>query len=420
MKIILTILSLILCTSIFSQKEIELFDISSYDAVAEHDDLRFLDESLKDVLVVGIGESTHGTKEFNQMNLKLFKYLVDVHDYNTLYLEDEFSICLSLDKYIKCDSECDSTSVKTLRNWPWCTNEMNQLLEWMKAYNKENRSNMLSIVGIDMQDSKSITASLNTILKDSKVDTISLPKAVKGSTEKTFNNYLKSFSNEKMIASFQNKINEIDKSQVDIYNKLLSDLSWNKLMLEKRRKYHLRDLGMGKNLVAHLEKNQEAKGMLIAHNGHLAKYSKGKKDEMKNYLLLGGFLDQELGKKFFYIMQDFDEGCFNAYHLIDNGNTKDINSYDLSPVCIEPGIENSIGAVLRNNKATMSYITEEDLFKLAEVKTLRKHSIGAVFRPEKKNPNQSSQFYFIEEEDNHFDACILHKKSSPTQLLKTE
>jgi erythromycin esterase len=416
-KYSIVFIALLLNTFTYSQSEISTIDILEYESLPNHTDLQFLDRALENVQLVGIGESTHGTREFNLIYLKMFKYLVENHNFNTLFIEGGIVPCSRLDSYVKCENNCDSLTASIFNYWVWNTHEMNDLIQWIRNYNKSHQTNKISIQGIDIQDAKSIFEELNLILKISKIDTIALPEIHEVYNEVQIDKYRLYFSNQTNIDTYKEKLKFIDKDKVDYYSILLEYLNWNKIVSSYPKRGHLRDLAMGKNILSFLEKNKEAKGMLIAHNTHLFKYNKGKKNEMKNFVYAGGVLDKALGEKYYCIMQEFDGGCFNAYQRMNGGSKNVVNNYELKEVCIEKSIDNTIGSTLRDESKIMTFIKEKDLFQLMGSKMIRFHNIGAVFNPQKKNSKQTYDFFYIDK--GKFDACIYHQHATATSFLKS-
>jgi erythromycin esterase len=99
-------------------------------------DLQPLKQLLKDVKVVGLGETTHGTREFFQLKHRLVEFLVTEMSFNAFALEASFSACQPINDYILY-GKGDRTTVLT-GQWyvVWDTEEMSDLLDWLRAYNQ--------------------------------------------------------------------------------------------------------------------------------------------------------------------------------------------------------------------------------------------------------------------------------------------
>ena len=85
---------------IFGQKEFKSINLSDSVNVIMPKYLKQLDEVFKAKRVIGLGEATHGTSEFTQIRLDLFKYLVENHDYTIFFLEADYSACSRINRYI--------------------------------------------------------------------------------------------------------------------------------------------------------------------------------------------------------------------------------------------------------------------------------------------------------------------------------
>ena len=99
---------------------------------AEFSDLKQLDSYFEGVKVVGMGESTHGTHEFFTMRHRMFKFLVEHHGFNTFFLEADYVVCKPIDNYIKTGEGDPAKLIDAIALWPWITQEMLDLVEWMK------------------------------------------------------------------------------------------------------------------------------------------------------------------------------------------------------------------------------------------------------------------------------------------------
>ncbi|WP_373497012.1 hypothetical protein [Aquiflexum sp.] len=70
------------------------------EAGNDFSDLLPLKKILQDVQIVGLGEATHGTKEFFQIKHRLMEFLVTQMDYTAFALEASYSDCQPINDYI--------------------------------------------------------------------------------------------------------------------------------------------------------------------------------------------------------------------------------------------------------------------------------------------------------------------------------
>ncbi len=119
------------------------------------DELRYFDD-LSRAQVVGLGEATHGTKEFFQMKHRLFKYFVEHFNHKVFAFEMDFSEALIFDEYVQTGKgDIEKLMKEKMFFWTWNTSEVKDLLVWMKDYNiGKAEKDRVHIFGIDCQTFK--------------------------------------------------------------------------------------------------------------------------------------------------------------------------------------------------------------------------------------------------------------------------
>ena len=128
-----------------------IFPIISAEATSQsNEDFLAFDSIFENKKIVCVGESTHGTHEFFTLRHRLFKYLVEKHQFNTFFLEADYGTCLRVNRYIHGEADSIHLVVKAIKLWPWITTEMEDMIEWMRIYNSKNEIK-LSFVGCDVQ-----------------------------------------------------------------------------------------------------------------------------------------------------------------------------------------------------------------------------------------------------------------------------
>ncbi len=118
----------------------------------DNQDLKVFD-NLKTVPIIGLGEATHGTKEFFEMKHRLFKYFVENFNHRVFAFEMDYGESLIFDEYVQTGK---GDLVQLMKDkmyfWTWNTVEVKNLLEWMKTYNQTKaESERIHIYGIDCQ-----------------------------------------------------------------------------------------------------------------------------------------------------------------------------------------------------------------------------------------------------------------------------
>lgn len=118
------------------------------------DELSILDE-IGNVKLIGLGEASHGTKEFFQMKLRVFKYLVENHGFKAFLFETDFVEGRILNDWVQWRRNDDVVMLMEdtmLFDWYWKTKEVKEVLEYIRAYNQnKSESDMIGFYGVDTQ-----------------------------------------------------------------------------------------------------------------------------------------------------------------------------------------------------------------------------------------------------------------------------
>ena len=99
-------------------------------------DLQPLKRILADAKVVGLGETTHGTREFFQIKHRLLEFLVTEMAFTAFVLEASYAACQPINEYV-LHGRGDRATVLTGQGYiPWDTEEFSEMLDWLRAYNQ--------------------------------------------------------------------------------------------------------------------------------------------------------------------------------------------------------------------------------------------------------------------------------------------
>jgi erythromycin esterase len=145
--------------------------LTSLVAGSGSEDLAALGKALDGVRVVGLGEATHGTREFFQLKHRLFEYLVTELGYSVLAMEASESAAPAVDAFVR-DGVGDAASVVAgLGFWTWRTEEVVALVEWMRSYNSGRpAAEQIGFVGIDPQRCAASVSVVREFLSESVPD----------------------------------------------------------------------------------------------------------------------------------------------------------------------------------------------------------------------------------------------------------
>ena len=101
--------------------------------------------------IIALGEATHGNKEFQQLKLEVFKKLVEEHRVHSFALEGDFGGCEEVNQYIHGGEGTLKEIVQKIGFQIYKTEEMMQLIEYIREYNDDAEEEQLNFYGFDMQ-----------------------------------------------------------------------------------------------------------------------------------------------------------------------------------------------------------------------------------------------------------------------------
>ncbi|GAA3848736.1 erythromycin esterase family protein [Streptomyces sedi] len=116
-------------------------------------DLDALGRMVGDAEVVGLGEATHGSREFFRMKHRVFRYLVEEKGFRTFSLELPWSSGVRLNEYVvegkgDLDEIAGEEFLGTYRAWN--NQDYRDLLTWMRNHNRRHPEDPVRFMGNDM------------------------------------------------------------------------------------------------------------------------------------------------------------------------------------------------------------------------------------------------------------------------------
>ncbi|RXM66811.1 erythromycin esterase family protein [Chryseobacterium sp. CH1] len=106
-----------------------------------------ISEHLKTHTIVGLGEGTHGTKEFNEIRSEVSKQLLSKNDFKIIAFESAYGDASFLNEAVNSDVDLNNALKKYITSI-WQTKEIYDLLTWIREYNKSHKDKVI-ISGFD-------------------------------------------------------------------------------------------------------------------------------------------------------------------------------------------------------------------------------------------------------------------------------
>lgn len=325
--------------------------ISSVDPTSSDSDLTFVDGLVGDAAILGLGEATHGSSEFQKIKHRVFRYMVEHKGVTAFGLEAQIGRCQAIDHYVLTGQGDPIQVIKDQGFWVWSTQEMLDLVNWMRDYNTNPAHvQKLRLFGIDMQDGgveiDQVLAYLQPIDAQAAINLAKLYAPYRPYTwDGGFGAYLsaplvvRNQCHANIQQAYQWMVDHqsaysaatgseayawaLQMAKVVVQNEALNAVDAN----NGWGIYNIRDQAMADNTDWHIQQlGIGTKVVLSAHNGHI-----NKKGIYSQWTNTGDWLSQRHGSGYLSIGFAFDSGKFNAVWQNANGTFGGLQSNTVSP-----------------------------------------------------------------------------------------
>jgi erythromycin esterase len=126
--------------------------LQTVEAGNRSEDLQPLKRSFKDVRFVGLGEQTHGTREFFQFKHRMLEFLVREMGFRVFAIEASYSACENINDYVMGRTDDGAKALDSQGFWTWNTEEVRSMIDWMRTYNAGVPADRrVKFIGFDIQ-----------------------------------------------------------------------------------------------------------------------------------------------------------------------------------------------------------------------------------------------------------------------------
>ena len=378
-----------------------------------------------DVRVVGIGEATHGNREFQLAKKHVFEKVVSEGNGRAICFEMAAGDAAMLNDAVH-DISTDLTDAIGKQSYPlYDTPEIVSLLEWMRDYNRGvPYEDSLMIYGVDMQGAQTAIHYMQGLCGagDARFTEAERNKILSMDAEGKAD-----YEGERgFFEALHKRLSESD----DIESRRLSVVAGSVIQnidspdyYEEPQKYtHYRDLCMGENLKAYSE-IEETRGysqvVVTAHNGHVMKGGASALPG-ENAETMGDQINRLFEGSYFCIGTEFYEGYVNihtfgtydeAYHRADHFYCSDdplayqakffdggTYCLDFSGITEENGeVYNTIHSYIFNGIVGEGYTSADELAKNHKIKVVPTERYDAVIYYYKVTP--ISPIHYVEADE---------------------
>ena len=404
--------------------------IATVEAGSGCDDLVRLGEIIGEARIVALGAATCGTHEFFTMKHRLLEYLVEELGFNTLAIEANWGDTDLINHYIHT-GEGDAAQLLADLGERWNTQEMLDVIEWMRAHNQEpGDAPQVSFYGFDLGNPLPSMDHVVAYLQQVDADEAARADSLYDCFREYQDNWVmySPFVNPRSRDCADNvqQVSSALFSQSDEYIAASSQdeyafaLQSARIVVQAETFYRtlyseIRNHGMARNVTWLLEQaGPDNKLILWTHNFHVAdtcyEVDFPSYYPSDSYPSMGSHLDETYGKDLFRIGFAFSAGQVNAL----NYDTEDAS---LTTFQVPPAPPGSFGWFARS-AGLPAFILPIELVDIVGhpgadwlVQPLLLRSI--YFSYDEAVPGR----YFFEYHPDDFDAMIYIEQSTPTQLL---
>ena len=116
--------------------------------------------------VVGLGEATHGTREFFRLKDRVIRALVERCGFRTIAIEAPVAGTMPADPYVFDGRGTAEGSLAEMNRWQWGTEAIRDLLEWVRSFNEGRPpTDRVRVRGIDLSTPSATAERLQSVLR---------------------------------------------------------------------------------------------------------------------------------------------------------------------------------------------------------------------------------------------------------------
>jgi erythromycin esterase len=112
------------------------YELATTDPLGEFEDADALGSVLGSASIIGLGEATHGTREFFRLKHRFLRYLVTERDCRVLAMEANFPEALALNEYVVHGDGDPREALEGIYFWTWNVESVLAMVEWLRGFNE--------------------------------------------------------------------------------------------------------------------------------------------------------------------------------------------------------------------------------------------------------------------------------------------
>jgi erythromycin esterase len=386
-------------------------------------DMAPLGAMLGDATVIGMGEGTHGTREFFDLKHRAFRYLVRQRGVTHFAIEGAWAEANEIDHFVRTGEGDPTRLLSKLGFWTWNTVEVRELILWMREWNRTAPvGRQVRFLGFDMQrialpadTLAAFVATAMPTLRDSATAWLACLgpfRGLNGQSPRPASEYAARSAAERVrcrtgldrlamaVDAYQGPESAERLARIRQSAQILRQ--WETVAAETSpmRGNALRDSAMAVNVQWLLTKAPAGtRIMLWAHNEHVA-VREG---------WMGRALRDRFGDAYRSVALLFGQGSFNAV-LLPSGGLRPLASASVRTGSIESYLQRA-GALIALFDARRLLAADAEVAAVFRG-PLFMRTIGSGY-----DPAQEQASFVVRDLPDHFDHLLFVQSATPTRLL---
>lgn len=286
---------------------------------ASSDDLAPIASIVGDARTVGLGEATHGTREFYELRHRLTRFLVEEMGFSIIAIEEPMLEAYRLNAYLTTGQGEPEALLQDLPFFIHRHEEMLEFVKWLRGYNASGRGQVL-FIGVDVQgDPRLAVQTVRDFVKEVEPAYYEELIETYSPVERWAGGVIEGKTSSDELWRWERRAREVLahlEANRDTYLKTSppETVAWaiqNARLVLQNARYHLkltnprRDEMMVENVAWLLEERPDAKLVLWAHNGHVKKTEYGFLNPS-----MGQLLSEQYGEDYVSVGFAFYEGRY--------------------------------------------------------------------------------------------------------------
>jgi erythromycin esterase len=390
--------------SVLSEYATALFSIAPD---AGHSELTVLSSRFADVDVVGLGEATHGTRDFFELKHRLVRYLVEECGFRTLAFETDFARTRALTEAVHYDEGTPRNGLDRITLWVWKTEAVLAMFDWLREFNAGRPiDDRVRVYGISLSTPGEPASELRRYLgrvdpeyaetvgeQFSSITDTDIPTEDETATAAYLETGLE------LAATVRERLDEHRQRYVEqrsfseyqfarhLCRHLEQNCEWNEMRLANPGQFEpaafeQRDRYMAENVEWCREHDPGAGVVLYAHNTHVKRGSFDMDYEWAQGQTMGEFLDQQIDSRYCPLGTEFARGEFRAVPNVDDPGEREPRVFS-----VPAPRENSVAASLDRMGKSPSYFdvaaaSDDDRLDSWFEETRRVRGVSALVDPD--------------------------------------